>query len=128
MSTLKVNTIQNASGGSESTADEIQQGRAKLWINYNGTTNSILDDFNVSSVGDEGNGQYTINIDSGAFANANYAIVTGGVHTSGVVISRPVLRDPAQVTKNTSSFRAEVFNSAGAYVDTNRVDVACFGA
>ena len=127
MSTLKVNTIQNASGGNSSTADQIQQGRAKAWLNYNGSTNSILDDHGVSSVGDNGNGSYTVNFDAGALANNNYAVITGGVHTSGVVISRPVLRDPAQVTKNSSSFRLEVFNTAGAFVDTNTVSMACFG-
>ena len=127
MSTLKVNTIQNTSGGSSSTAEQIEQGRAKVWLNYNGQTNTVLDDFNVSSVGDDGTGLYTVNLDSGAVANANYAIVFGGIHTSGVVLSRVVLRDPSQVTKNTSSFRLEVFNSAGANVDTNSCSLACFG-
>tara|TARA_R100000329_G_scaffold86487_1_gene72945 strand:- start:53 stop:388 length:336 start_codon:yes stop_codon:yes gene_type:complete len=102
-------------------------GANQLWLNYNGSTNSILDDYNVSSVGDNGNGSYTVNISSGTFDNSNYSIVFGGVHTSGVVISRPVLRDGAQVTKDTSSFRLEVFNTGGAYVDTNFVSVACFG-
>ena len=127
MSTLKVNTIQDASGGNASTATEIQQGRAKVWLNYNGSTNTILDDFNVSSVGDDGTGLYTVNLSSGAVANSNYAIVFGGIHTSGVVLSRAVLRDPGQITKNTSSFRLEVYNSGGAAVDTNSCSLACFG-
>jgi len=103
------------------------EGAVQLWLNYNGSNNSINDDYNVSSVTDEATGQYTVNSTSGTFSNSNYAIVTGGVHTSGVVLSRPVLRDPSQVTKNTSSFRAEVFNSAGAYVDTNTLSYVCFG-
>tara|TARA_R100000329_G_scaffold54560_1_gene49755 strand:- start:84 stop:467 length:384 start_codon:yes stop_codon:yes gene_type:complete len=126
MSTLKVNTIQNTSGGSSSTPEQIQQGRAKAWLDYNGSTNTILNDFNVSTVGDEGSGQYTVNFSTSA-ANVNYCTVFGGIHTSGIVLSRPVIRDPGQVTKGTSSFRLEVFNTAGAYVDTNRVDVAVFG-
>tara|TARA_R100000388_G_scaffold11443_1_gene9542 strand:- start:156 stop:542 length:387 start_codon:yes stop_codon:yes gene_type:complete len=127
MSTLKVNNIQTTSGGSSSTPEQIQQGRAKLWLNYNGSTNAILDDFNVSTVGDEGTGSYTINITSGAFANLNFATVFGGVHTSGVALTFPVLRDPSQVTKNTSSFRIEIFNSGNVQVDTTTVSVACFG-
>ena len=126
MSTLKVNTIQNTSGGSSSTPEQIQQGRAKAWLDYNGSTNTILNDFNVSTVGDEGAGQYTVNF-STSQANVNYCTVFGGIHTSGIVLSRPVIRDPGQVTKSTSNFRLEVFNTAGAYVDTNRVDVAVFG-
>tara|TARA_R100000152_G_C6648865_1_gene91048 strand:+ start:72 stop:407 length:336 start_codon:yes stop_codon:yes gene_type:complete len=102
-------------------------GAVQLWLNYNGSTNSILDDHNVSSVTDEGTGSYTINITSSTFDNSNYATVLGGIHTSGIVLSRPVIRDPAQVTKNTSSFRIEVYNSAGASVDTNTVSVICCG-
>ena len=126
MSTLKVNTIQDASGGSSSTAEQIQQGRAKLWLDYNGSTNSILDSFNVSSVTDSGTGQYTVNWSSNA-ANGNYCTVFGAIHTQGVVISHPSIRDPGQVTKGTNSFRVDVLNSAGSFVDINRVDVACLG-
>ena len=126
MSTLKVNTIQNTSGGSSSTAEQIEQGRAKLWLDYNGSTNSILDSFNVSSVTDSGTGQYTVNWSSNA-GNGNYCTVFGAIHTQGVVISHPSIRDPGQVTKGTSSFRVDVLNSAGSFVDINRVDVACFG-
>ena len=126
MSTLKVNTIQNTSGGSSSTAEQIEQGRAKLWLDYNGSTNSILDSFNVSSVTDSGTGQYTVNWSSNA-ANGNYCTVFGAIHTQGVVISHPSIRDPGQVTKGTNSFRVDVLNSAGSFVDINRVDVACFG-
>ena len=126
MSTLKVNTIQDASGGSSSTAEQIQQGRAKLWLDYNGSTNTILNDFNVSTVGDEGTGLYTINWSTSA-ANVNYCPVFGSIHTAGIVLSRAAIRDPGQVTKGTSSFRLEVFNTAGSNVDVNRVNVACFG-
>ena len=47
MSTLKVNTIQDASGGSSSTASDIASGRAKVWINFQGAgTINIRDSFN----------------------------------------------------------------------------------
>ena len=37
---------------------------AKAWVNFQGTsTVSIRDDFNISSVTDNGSGEYTINID-----------------------------------------------------------------
>ena len=62
MSTLKVNTIQNTSGGSSSTAEQIAQGRGKAWVNFNGSnTVAIRDSFNVSSITDDGTGQYKIN-------------------------------------------------------------------
>ncbi len=61
MSTLKVNTIQDASGGNSSTAEQIAQGRAKVRCSYNGTNNTIIDSFSVSSVTDNGTGDFTFN-------------------------------------------------------------------
>lgn len=71
MSTLKVNTIQNTSGGSSSTPEQIQQGRCKQWINFDGYNMSIRDSFGVSSITDKGTGFYRISF-STAYANTNY--------------------------------------------------------
>ena len=74
MSTLKVNTIQNTSGGSSSTPEQIEQGRAKVWINFNGSgTVAIRDSFNISSLTDNGTGDYTLNF-SNAFSNDDYCL------------------------------------------------------
>ena len=76
MSTLKVNTIQNTSGGSSSTPEQIEQGRAKAWIHFDGQdTVAIRDSFNVSSLTDNGTGDYTISF-STAMSNDNYAVST----------------------------------------------------
>ena len=50
MSTLKVDTIQDASGSNASTTAQIEQGRAKVWVNFNGNSFGIRDSFNVGSV------------------------------------------------------------------------------
>ena len=72
MSTLKVNNIQTASGGSNSTPEQIEQGRTKLWVNWNGTgTVAIRDSFNVSSITDEGTGSYTVNFSTN-MSNTDY--------------------------------------------------------
>lgn len=74
MSTLKVNTIQNTSGGSSSTPEQIQQGIAKVWVNFDATNNSaIRDSFNVSSIVDENTGYFNINF-TNALPSGNYAI------------------------------------------------------
>ena len=78
MSTLKVNTIQNTSGGSSSTPEQIEQGRAKSWVHFNGSgTVSIYDSFNVSSITDSGTGKYIVNM-SITMPNINYAVVSDG--------------------------------------------------
>ena len=76
MSTLKVNTIQDSSGSNASTTEQINQGRAKVWIHFDGQdTVAIRDSFNVSSLTDNGTGDYTITFDT-AMANTNYAVTT----------------------------------------------------
>ena len=76
MSTLKVNTIQNTSAAHSSTPEQIAQGRAKVWINFNGTgTIAIRDSFNVSSITDNGQGDYTVTMTT-AMSNTNYAVAT----------------------------------------------------
>ena len=78
MSTLKVNNIQTAGGGSNSTPEQIEHGRAKAWINFDGDgTISIRDSFNVSSITDNGTGDYTVSY-STAMASTFYCGVGGG--------------------------------------------------
>ena len=75
MSTLKVTNIQDTGGGNNSTSAEIYSGRAKAWVNFNGTgTVAIRADFNVNSITDTATGQQTINF-SNALSDANYSAV-----------------------------------------------------
>lgn len=67
MSTLKVGTIQNASG--------VEVYTCKAWVNFNGTgTVAIRAAGNVSSITDNGTGSYTVNFTT-AMPDANYAVV-----------------------------------------------------
>lgn len=71
MSTLRVNTLQNAAG----TGQPAMSGAAKAWVNFNGTgTVAIRASFNVTSITDNGTGDYTVNFTT-AMADANYAAV-----------------------------------------------------
>ena len=71
MSTLKVNTIQDSSASNASTTEQIFQGRAKVWINFDGDTASatanldgVNQSFNVTSLVDNTTGDFSINITS----------------------------------------------------------------
>ena len=83
MSTIKVTNIQDTSGGNQSTSEEIFQGRAKVWVNFDGTfgtspfteaNGGIRDSFNVTSVTDNGTGNYTVNT-SITMPSVNYAAI-----------------------------------------------------
>ena len=69
MSTISADNIQPSAGGTPRNA---VRGIAAAWANLNGTgTIALRDSENVSSVVDNGNGDYTFNF-SNAMANANY--------------------------------------------------------
>ena len=77
MSTLQVATIKShstaAPGFHNTSGTEIGQLN-KVWCNFNGSgTAAINDSFNVSSLTDNGTGDYTLSFTS-AFANTNYAL------------------------------------------------------
>ena len=139
MSTLKVNTIQNTSGGSASTPEQIEQGRAKKWIVFNGyDTGNILDSFDISSITDNGTGDYTMNFAT-AFSSVNY-VFTGAVNNrdnSGNEASGSI-RGPSGIHQSyhsfgtTTAFRVEVrygahATSNGGAMDVTRVYCAFFG-
>ena len=66
MSVLKVGAIQNTSG--------VEVYTAKAWVNFNGTgTVAIRASGNVSSVSDNGVGDYTINFTT-AMPDSNYTL------------------------------------------------------
>ena len=127
MSTIKVNNLQSASGGSNSTAEEIQQGRAKAWVNFNGAgTVAIRDDFNVSSITDSGVGLFKVNI-TNALPNTNYVVTAGMSHLSGTYLAYPHLRDRDQSTRSTTQFQLDVTNNSGAATDSEEIHIAVFG-
>jgi hypothetical protein len=78
-------TISTLSDGTNSTsATNCIQGSAKAWVNFNGTgTVAIRASYNVSSITDNGTGDYTVNF-TNAFADTNYAFVATGQRNDAV--------------------------------------------
>jgi hypothetical protein len=78
MSTLRVSTIQDTAGSNSSTPAAIANGIAKAWVNFNGTgTVAIRAQYNVSSITDNGVGQYQINF-TNALSDTNYVMTSTG--------------------------------------------------
>lgn len=75
MSTLKVNTIQDASGNNGTTPALLYNGTAKAWVclGFPGGTPTINASYNVTSLTDNGVGDATINF-TNALADGNYCI------------------------------------------------------
>ena len=73
MSTIKTTTL-STQGGSTVPVDTVVNGTAKAWVNFNGTgTVAIRRAFNVSSITDNGTGDYSVNFTT-AMADANYCV------------------------------------------------------
>lgn len=127
MSTLKVDNLQTASGSSNSNPEEIFQGRAKAWVNFNGTgTVAIRGDYNVSSITDHGTGEYTMNF-STAFANTNYAecLATSGDINDGCVLRSYTGSNPISKTTSGIRIQARQLNN-GSQGDTASVTASFF--
>jgi hypothetical protein len=72
MSTLVAQTISN--GTVSTSSANVIQGSAKAWVNFNGVgTVAIRASYNVSSITDNGTGDYTINF-TNALADTNYSV------------------------------------------------------
>ena len=83
--TAKITNLQDAAGANGSTPVQIQQGRAKAWLNLNGTgTIALRDSFNISSVTDVGTGNYGMTFAT-AMPGADYAPVFNAA--SGIAAS-----------------------------------------
>lgn len=122
MSTLRVDSIQNSTGGDLITA----KGMARAWVNFNGTgTVAIRTAHNVSSITDNGTGQYTVNFTT-AMLDADYATLA----TAGdSAVNYTVAFTSSNAAPTTSAVRVQVVtqNSGNPTAfDVNRVAVAVF--
>lgn len=123
MSTLRVANLQSTAGTQTVTQDRLYRGAATAWVNFNGTgTVAIRDSYNVSSITDNGVGDYTVNFQT-ALANVNYSCVATGNFSSGVAwVATPY----AGTTPATTNIRIRTIDVGGA-ADLSYVNVTIFG-
>jgi len=104
---------------------QLQQGLAKVWINFNGTgTIAIRDSYAVTSIVDDGTGTYTTNF-SNAMSNINYSVPIGGAtpyHTAA--------GDQLGLVQSPTSTSSVQLRSAttGSFYDTSIATFAIHGS
>jgi hypothetical protein len=119
MSTLRVNTIQNQPGTGAPSID----GLAKAWVNFNGTgTVAIRASFNVTSITDNGTGDYTVNF-TNALTDASYSI-SGSASSPGTASG--IFIAPITTAPTTNAFRLAVTNTAFNNADFTYVTASVF--
>jgi hypothetical protein len=122
LSTAKLTTLADSAGANTSTPAEIASGRAKAWVNFDGTgTVAIRASFNVSSITDNGTGSYTVNFAT-ALVDANYVCNVSASNATDAGNLNP----PAGVDRAASSVRIDVESSTPTQFDAELIDVAIF--
>ena len=90
--------------------------RIKGWVTFNGTgTLTVVDSYNVSSVTDNGTGDYTIIWDT-PFANNNYCVVATGKELTAAIR-----------TKVAANVQIITYNTVALHVDSSIVCVVAIG-
>lgn len=120
---LTISTLNDSSG--VLATQNGMSGIAKAWVNFNGTgTVAIRASFNVSSITDNGTGQYTVNFIT-AMPDANYApMVT--CSDDGILLSTANVLQTWTTYATTTSCRVVTNTNAGGGADRTYVGVAVF--
>jgi hypothetical protein len=137
MSTLATNNITDAAGtGGPTLANGLTIGTSPLaapsgsapsytcraWVNFDGTgTPAIREDGNVSSITDNGTGDYTVNFTT-AMPDTNYAAIASAKRPSGSTEYPGVFTE----VFNTGSVRLSNVQPGVAFYDSSIVNVAIF--
>lgn len=97
----------------------------KAWVNFNGTgTVAIRAQYNVSSITDNGVGDYTVNFTT-AMPDANYCFAGGSHNSGGTGIGQPYANSTIATPFATGSFRFRT-GDPGSYYDVSTVTLAIF--
>lgn len=102
---------------------------AKAWVNFDGTgvgaTRTIRDSFNVTSVADNGTGDYTVNFTNALSAGYAWSVSSG----RGGALKGLTQEAPYQAAPTTTAFRMVVgYDIAGGDNDPGYVSAIFFGA
>jgi hypothetical protein len=97
----------------------------RAWVNFNGTgTVAIRASGNVSSITDNGTGDYTVNF-TNAMTDANYAVMASCGTTAGGGAVNPSVTPRTQLL-TTTSVRVVLNGASGSSSDLDTVSVAIF--
>jgi len=118
---ITVSTINDSSG--VLATQNGMTGIAKAWVNYNGSTQTVVGSYNISSVTYVSSAYYTLNFTT-AMPNANYA-VAGIVGSTAGGAAKMLVPAGAQTT-TTCPLTAYVYNATQS--DSSYFAVAIFSS
>jgi hypothetical protein len=124
MSEIRAATVSNLAGTGPVTLTG--QFAAKAWVNFNGTgTVAIRASGNVSSITDNGTGDYTVNFTT-AMADANYAVVASSDWECGPANKSTANYSGSGTDQTASAVRLFQTNLSGSARDVPHASVGIF--
>ena len=121
MSTIKTTTLSTLDGTYTVPAETLARGACRAWVNFNGTgTVAIRASFNVSSVTDNGTGQYTVNFTT-AMPDADYALAGTCRLDNLSGVSNMFMNQKRSGVQSTTACDVSTQNQASSFVDCDRV-------
>lgn len=107
-----IQTPSISDGTTTSSASDVVNGSARAWVNFNGTgTVAIRASYNVSSITDNGVGDYTVNFTT-AMSDVNYSTNMSSSQNSSAQYCTTNM-----VSQLTTSVRVANSNFSGSLVD-----------
>ena len=110
----------------DSTSMQTGQQACKAWVNFNGTgTVAIRAGYNVSSISDNGTGNYTVNFTT-ALPDANYAQVIGIGDYAVSWNGNSALGITSNGSKTTTFTKIDLSNNSTVNYDFTEINFAIF--
>jgi len=126
MSTLKVNTLTDTAATKSVPIEDVVNGVARAWVNFNGTgTVAIRASYNISSITDNGTGDYTANFTT-ALVDANFSVAGIPQRSSAGGTSWNGLYGNSGQTQTTTTVRIQHFNAANTAEDATICNIIVF--
>jgi len=120
-SELRVNTLKDASGNNSIATQYVAEGSNKQWVRFSGTSMSVADSFNTSSVTDNGTGDYSPVLTS-SMSSENYS----PLYTSAQY--HELMGNNGGTTGTLASgYKITIRDSSNSAADTGRVSSSVLG-
>ena len=101
-------------------------GVCRAWVNFNGTgTVAIRASFNVTSITDNGTGDYTVNI-TNALVDANYSFFGSAGQTAAATVPAMLGINRDNLVYSTTAIRLYNITGAGTPLDSAYLNVSIF--
>ena len=122
--TLVITTLSD--GTNSTSATNLVRAPCVAWVNFNGTgTVAIRASYNVSSITDNGTGDYTVNF-TNALPDANYSLAGMGQTLAGSGTSANIIAIKPSPNPSTTAVSIRCFDNGIGYVDSPYVCVSIF--